>query len=137
MKAKIVLVAPEAVDFLPIQALKYLDDGLRKSPTSDLTLKHAISDAKNGFGEIILAIVDEKISGAAYFSYGEGENGKILCVTSLGGDNFKDWKQQIYDFTKELAKTRGCAMIMLITREGWGKIFPDLQPIGTVYKLEV
>lgn len=137
MKAKFSVITPDAVDCLPNEALAYLDDGLKSSPTSDLMLKDVISFAKNGVGDIILVSFDSKISGAAFFMYGEGYNGKILGVVTLGGDNFNEWKKQIYDFTKELAKLKGCSQIMLITRNGWGKIFPDLQAIGTVYKLDI
>ena len=135
--AQISIIESESVAYLPPQALTYLENGLKQSPTSDLMLNELIDLAKNGIGDIILVTITGKVAGAAYFQVGEGYGGKILGIVTLGGDKFLEWKPQIYDFAKEFSKNRGCNQIVLITREGWGKIFPDLQPIGTVYKLEV
>ena len=137
MNVSFSIIEPESVAYLPQQALAYLENGLKSSPTSDLTLNELIDLAKNGLGDIIVVSFDSKIVGAGYYQVAEGYEGKILGIVTLGGDNFSEWQQQIYDFTVELAKKRGCGQIILITRVGWGRVFPDLQAVGTVFRLRV
>lgn len=130
-------VLPSCLGFIPNKAIEYLDKAVRESPTSDITVLDAIAYAKIGHGDIYLVLCDKSLCGAVFFMYGHGNKGNILDIALLGGDNFMQWHDQIYDFTINIAKSKNCKEIWIVSREGWGRIFPKMKPIGTVFCLSL
>lgn len=136
MKAEFTVITPHAVDYLPKEALAYLDKA-QEGMTSDLTPKDVIAYAKAGMGDIILITITSKISGVVFFMYGDTSNGKVLNVASLGADRIMDWKDSLLEFTIKQAKLMNCNEIVLVSRKGWGRVFPVFKPVGVVYSLKV
>lgn len=136
MKAKFSIISPDAVDYLPKEALAYLDKA-QKGMNSDLTPKDVIAHAKNGMGDIIIVSITGKIAGVAFFMYGDTRDGRVLNVVSLGADRMMEWKDSFLEFTINRAKSMNCNEIVLITRKGWGRVFPVFKAVGVVYSLRV
>ena len=69
--------------------------------------------------------------------YGDTANGMVLNVASLGADRVIEWKDSLLEFTINQAKRMNCNEIVLVSRKGWGRVFPAFKPIGVVYSLKV
>ena len=59
-----------------------------------------------------------------------------LNVSLLGGreNTMHQWKDELLDFIKSITKASN-SKLLIITREGWKKIYPELKQIGAVYTL--
>lgn len=130
-------ILPSALFYLPKHLRDFLQRAYDESPCSDIGVNEAIFVAKQGGGDIYAVMADDVAIGAVFYMYGQGNNGRILDVTMLGGDKFMDWKDQSFEFTKELAKMKDCAEIWIMGRKGWGEVFPQMEPIGVVYRFKV
>lgn len=128
-------ITPECLDYLPAQAVKYLEAAANDG-CGDLTAEDAILQAKDGLAEIYL-IHDVQLVGACCVMYGNGTQGKILDVALMGGDNVLKYRKELRDYFIDLARKNGCKKLCVIGREGWIKVFPDLQDMGTVYMMDV
>jgi hypothetical protein len=128
---------PESLDYIPQKITQFLQKAVTESPTSDLAIADAIAYARIGQGDIYAVMLDDKLTGSVFYLYGQGNNGRILDVALLGGERFMQWRKQAYDFTVTLAKHKECKEIWVMGREGWGKIFPDMEAIGVVYRLVI
>lgn len=129
-------VLPSCLGFIPHKAIEYLDRAVKKSPANDITVLDALAHVRSGTGDIYLAYRDD-LCGTFFLMCGKGNNGKILDVVLLGGDDFMSWRNEVKEFTINLAKSMGCNQVWIVGREGWGHVFPDMEPIGTVYCLRV
>jgi hypothetical protein len=125
----------ESLDFLPQKITEFLQSAV-EAPTSDLTLADAIAYCRAGQGDIY-AITDQKLIGAVFYLYGAGPKGKILDVALLGGVDLQKWKAAAQEFTVNLAKSMDCKEVWLMGPKAWGRIFPDMEAIGVVYRLVI
>lgn len=128
-------IAPECLDYMPVQAVKYLEAAALDG-CGDLTASDAILQAKEGMAEIYL-IYNDKLVGCCCIMYGMGVEGKILDVALLGGENILKYRTQLRDYFIDLARKKQCKKLCVIGREGWTKIFPSLKSMGTVYMMDV
>lgn len=129
-------VIPECVDYLPKEAADFLEAATKQSG-GDLTITDALAFAKQGIAEVYLIFTKQELLGAMCIVYGKGIHGKILDVALLGGRRLREWRSEVKDYVIDLAKQRQCRQVIIIGRDGWGKIFPILKPIGTVYALDI
>lgn len=85
----------------------------------------------SGDGQFYLVKYSELI-GAIYLEWTPGS----LNIVLLGGDNIKEWRNEMHDFCVKLIRERGISTIMFMGRYGLGKIFPQFKSIGMVYRYE-
>ena len=50
---------------------------------------------------------------------------KVLCMQFCGGEQLKDWKDQMLALLRRFAKDVGCESIESTARRGWAKIFQN------------
>ncbi len=118
-------------DDLPLEALNYLQKAIDKAQKSDVKLSNILDEARKGEGSIFV-IKSDKIVGALYVQVFS----KVLNVVLLGGDNIKDWKDDYSAFIKKTLKEYNLSHLCIIGRNGWGKVFKELKPLGTIYIFE-
>lgn len=132
---RITRIEPEAIDYLPYEAMEYLRMAESHS-CGDLSVEDACQMARQGISQIFI-VTDNELLACFCAVYGQGRNGRILDIALLGGKNARKWKSQVREFCINLAKSECCTQLMIIGRKGWGKIFTELQPIGMVYSLKI
>lgn len=130
-------ILPTALDYIPQSLTDFLDKAAKQSPTSDLTVADAIQYSRIGAGDIYAIMDGDTPTGAVFYMYGECNSGKLLDVALLGGNNFRAWKDDAHEFTKRLAKMKECSEVWLMGPQAWGRMFPDMEAIGVVYRLKV
>lgn len=130
-------VEPENIAYLPQSFTDLLAKAVLKSPTSDLTVEDAMAYAQAGTGEIVGITDGSKLIGCVFFMYGKGRDGLILDVALLGGNVVMKHMKAIREYAINLSKSKGCIAIWVMGREGWGKVFPDMKPIGIIYELKI
>ncbi len=121
-------VLPEAIDYLPPQAVKYLDNAAKHPPASEFDASQTIAMAKAGLIDIYLAI-DGKLTGAFALRIGDE-----LDILLLGGDNFMGWKDDFWNLCILIMAQRNCKKTTFHGRKGFEKLFPALKPVGTIYE---
>lgn len=137
MQVTFTLVPPKGVQALPLEARLYLDAAAKASPANDITSTDALADAASGYALLYLIEHGGILYGAACLVFAQGDRGKILNVSLLGGRDFGRWGKQFHDFVIRLAQATECASVLLMGRKGWGRIFPHLKPIGVIYAYDV
>lgn len=129
MKTQFILTDP---DDLPFQCLKWLQISLDKTPGNTTLLSEALGG--NGLFYVVRNL-NEDISyhvGVIYLEWSPG----ALNIVLLGGDNIKEWRNEMHDFCVSLIREKGIKTIMFMGRYGLGKIFPQFKAVGMVYVLE-
>jgi hypothetical protein len=75
--------------------------------------------------QLWVAYEDKEFSGAVVTNIATYPNRKILCMGFCGGENFKDWKDQIINLLRKFAKDMGCDSIEAFGRPGWANVFKN------------
>jgi hypothetical protein len=125
----------DCIDYIPAQGIDYLESAA-DNPCSDITVNDVISYARAGLAEIYL-VIDGDICGAFCLMYGHNNAGKMVDIVLLGGKDLDTWKEPVKAYIIDIAKKNGCNQLFLIGRHGFGKLFPVLKPVGTVYMMEI
>lgn len=122
---------PTDPDDLPIEALTWLSASIRKTPGNLSSLADILDHSRSSKGSFFL-VKSDKLIGCIYFEWLP----QALNIVSVGGDNIKDWRNEMHDFCVGLIRERGIKTIMFMGRHGLGKIFPQFKFIGTVFRYE-
>lgn len=118
-------------DRLPFDALTFLSEAIRRTPSNDTNLQEILRNARDGEGQIYI-LSNEKIVGATYIEFYP----QIMNIVLLGGEDIHSWKDQFYDFCIALIREKEINHICVVGRAGWGNIFKQLKPLGMLYLLE-
>lgn len=132
--AQIVVVEPQKVNEIWPQVKEHLDPAIAKDLVHDeISLKTAVAEDR---ALLWLAVVDGKIMGAVITVI---EKFKITLVNilSLGGKEFKRWKDEMNQALTLYASAMGCKYIVANGSEGWRKLWPDFTPGNTCYLKEI
>lgn len=116
---------PCDIDLLPFEALKFLQSAIDRTPAQDSTLWEVL----RGGGEVFL-MIDGGVIGATYVEF----HPEVMNIVLLAGDVGK-YRDEVYHFYIDLIKSRGVKNIFICGRAGWGKLFPELRTIGTLFSL--
>lgn len=118
----------EHPDRLSFQSLTYLKKAIDINPLKDdPTLWDILNDCRAGKGEIYIWNL-----GAMYLEILP----EIICLSVLGGENMKEWKDEISTFIKKIMREKNIKQLCILGRAGWHKIFKELKPIGTFYSYD-
>lgn len=107
-------------DALPFEALKHLQNAAKRSQED---LWKTLTDGK------VYIIKRDKIIGCLYLEF----HPDIMNITLLGGDNIREWRDDLVDFLIGLMRKKKLSHICVLGRNGWGGLFKELQPIGMLY----
>lgn len=137
MQVAIAIVPPNQVSSLPLIARQFLEAAVASTPLGDLSAIDVLAEAKAGEGLLYLICVDGQILGITYIVFGDGINGKLMNIVMLGGAQIVAWKDAYHDYMIELARMQKCKEICIMGRDGLGRLFPDLQRVGSIFTLPI
>lgn len=97
------------------------------------SLKKRLMDDK---ALMFIVTLDKKVSGCCIVCIEELKQ-DACNIISLGGENFKVWKNQMNETITTYAKEMGCAHIVACGKKGWKRIWPDFEAGNIVYRKKV
>lgn len=68
----------------------------------------------------------ERLYGAVITEIITYPRAKIANVMLLGGNNIKEWKDEMGSAIESFARTEGCYALQASGRKGWQNLFPDM-----------
>lgn len=116
---------------LPEKALNFLEDAIRRTPSGSVTIESVLEDAASGKGCIYL-VKDPEIKGAVYFEIIP----LVMNIVLVGGEDIHAWRDRFSDFCKQVLRQNDIKHLCVLGRTGWGSIFKELTPLGTLYMYE-
>lgn len=128
------LVPPADIHALPIQAVKYLERAILRTPASTSNLDFTLQVASKGFGAVYLVFDDDKLTGATYILTYDTSEGKIISPVLVGGKNMERWRKEYWDFIFGLGVDSKSSFSRFISRTGWKKRYPKCRVIGYIYE---
>lgn len=123
------------VDELPADAEIYIEKALAENIGSIETLESLKLAALSFKGNFFLIKSDEEILGA-FFANIEGEAQNYINIIALGGRQMNKWKDVLFNYMSEMGRLNN-AKIMLMGRNGWGRIYPKLKRVRSVFVLDL
>lgn len=129
-------IIPDGGSDIDIATRKYLRIASEMPPASDMTVEAAIEQSYRNECYIFAAFDKEVIGAMALKAY-YTEEGLVLNVVLLGGENIMQWKNAAKVKVVEVMKQIGASSLYIVGRYGWLKIFPELELIGAIYKLSL
>ena len=121
---------------IPAEAIQFLQDSIESPPhLSELTIDDIVEGSASGMGLVSLAIHEGELAGAIYYVLGVTIKGNVLNLALMGGTRLDEWKQALFDYSVALHKRLGCVDVLIMSRPGWGRLFPDLKIVGHIYSL--
>ena len=70
--------------------------------------------------------MDREVQGAFITKIAKYPQKNLLCVILLGGDKFKEWRDEADALLNAFGKENNCEYVELFGRKGWGKILKDI-----------
>jgi len=130
-------ILPENLDQIPIQAVKYLETAIIRTPASTSRLDVTLEIAKKGYGNVYLIYMDRVLLGACYILVYPTKKGKVIAPVLLAGDFMELWYEDFREFLYDFSKKLDAYKIRWIGRKGWAKAFPKSRVIGYVYEHDI
>lgn len=127
-------VKPEEVDFLGGQSIEYLQEAA-------LSIKHylgaadAIQQTKLGIGHIYQVFSEKELLGCFFVNFVENHLGRVMNMVLLGGKDILKWGSDLSQFLYKLADEEKVDEFCYLGREGFSKIFPNLEKVAVLYRV--
>lgn len=134
MKSEFQIVERSCLDSLPEQALEHLNEA-SKAMDGYFPLARAMEQAKSGAGEIYLVFHKQKLHGAMFLNFRMLSDKRVVMnLPLLGGSEMWLWAKDLGEFLHNKARQIGADEFTILGREGWGKLFPELEKIGSIFR---
>lgn len=127
-------VPPEDIDALPADALRYLENAVRRTPNNKYNLSQKLLVARNGFGGVFLIFDDETLIGCTFIITYDMDDGKVISPVLLGGKDFRRWKTEYWDFVYALGMDARAVYARFSSRAGWARMYPACKKQGNIYE---
>lgn len=127
-------ILPEEIDNLPSEAIKYLEDAIKRTPASTSRLDVTLDIAKKGFGNIYTISNNDQLVGCCYILVYDTPKGKVVSPVLLAGEYMYVWQDAFYDFLRDFCGKVKATKARWIGRKGWAKAWPKAKVIGYVYE---
>ena len=91
--------------------------------------EYSIGDIKKSCSEANMQLwvkLGKKVEGAFVTKIAQYPQKNILVVLLLGGDNFKEWRNEADKLLVAFGKENKCDYVELFGRKGWSKALKDL-----------
>lgn len=134
MNKKIAIVKPDEVETAWDMVSRFLNPAIKEDlyhsedSLKDLLLKDQAL--------MFVAFLNGKAKGAAIVQIEEGKD-NLVNILCLGGQDFKEWKQELNDALTKYAIGMNCKSIVALGRPGWKKLWPDFKAGKTLFCKEV
>ena len=63
-------------------------------------------------------------------------NGKVCVIRQMAGDAMRHWLPTI-ETIKEFGRINGCNRVEFEGRDGWGKVVPNVDRVGSIYEVKI
>ena len=70
--------------------------------------------------------MDREVQGAFVTKIAKYPQKNLLCVILLGGDKFKEWRDEADALLNAFGKEHNCEYVELFGRKGWGRALKDI-----------
>lgn len=132
--AQIVAVKPEDVESVWPKAMQFLERALLKNFYHDEeTLK---AEVKADRALLLFAVLGGEVVGALIAKIERMKCG-IVNILSLGGKNFKEWRDDMRQVLDIFATHNDCKYIVASSSEGFKRLWPDFAVRNLCYVREV
>ena len=91
--------------------------------------EYSIGDIKNACLERDMQLwvkMDREVQGAFVTKIAKYPQKNLLCVILLGGDKFKEWRDEADALLNAFGKEHNCEYVELFGRKGWGRALKDI-----------
>ena len=91
--------------------------------------EYGIGDIKNACLERDMQLwvkMDREVQGAFVTKIAKYPQKNLLCVILLGGDKFKEWRDEADALLNAFGKEHNCEYVELFGRKGWGRALKDI-----------
>lgn len=129
-KARFTRIAPNEVRSLAPEARYFLEKTAREAEFAELSAIDVLEGAAAGDGLLYTVTLNAKVTGVVYFMANED----VLNIAHLGGEKLMQWKRELYDFVVQVMREHGYRKLWVISRDGWGRLYPEMKPIGTLFE---
>ena len=133
---KIILVNPTEVEkFWP-----WIEDYIEKSALRSYTGCSADSlyvEVASTEAQLWIIVNEDDITGVMVTSIHEYPKKVALRISVIGGENMKEWMDDVHHFIETWAMKIGCSLIEAFGRKGWAKYFPDYDTGCVVFTKEL
>lgn len=133
-EVKISVARPEMIESLWNQVFPHLKPAIDEDFwTDEQTLKKMLAEDN---ALMFIASVNGTIKGVAVTQIEEMRS-KVVNIITLGGEDFKDWKEAMNAALTLYAEKTGCSRIVALGRRGWEKLWPDFKPGKILFYKEI
>jgi hypothetical protein len=92
---------------------------------------------RSGNAFLIVAYEETKILMASVVRFERWNNGSVLRVLSLVGDEIGKWAEEVKEFLKGMGKANGAGRIVAEGRDGWARIFDEPRKLRSTYEMRI
>jgi hypothetical protein len=103
----------------------------------DLTAGELWQLCRSGNAFLIVAYEETKILMASVVRFERWNNGSVLRVLSLVGDEIGKWAEEVKEFLKGMGKANGAGRIVAEGRDGWARIFDEPRKLRSTYEMRI
>lgn len=101
------------------------------------TVEKCKTDIQSGTG-VLWAIHDDdgfvKACGLAEIQ--ARTDGSVCVIRQMGGKAMRDWLTMI-ETIKEFGRINGCNRVEFEGRDGWGRVVPNVDRVGSIYEVKI
>lgn len=137
MNINIKCINPLEVSQLPYIVRHYLEITAKHDPLCELNPIDILVGASTGEGLLCLVSNSDQILGVIYYLKAQHGRSEVLNIATLGGKNIELWLKELFDFSYSLAQTLSCEKVIIMSRIGWQKKYPQLKVIGSIYSFDI
>lgn len=135
MMVKITVRKAEEIEGVWPSVIPFLEPAIEQDFVHDEeSLKSLLMEDK---ALLFVATIDGITTGAAIAQIERFKKCDIVNIVSLGGKNFKLWKQQMNDALTKYAFYMECKFIVANGVRAWQRLWPDFKPGNICYTKEV
>lgn len=120
-------------DELSIQSREFLTSA-QNAIQGYFTLDMAISEAAAGIGLFYDVLLGDVLVGSLFIDFRVLHLGKTMQLALLGGTRLADWRHDLVSFLYRLARNNKADEFTIFGRPGWGRLFPELNPVGCIFR---
>lgn len=127
---------------LPDKALEFISSACAHTQLSFMTPEQTISQARQGKCSIYLVYKTKEYSpkfatidlvGCLTLSLRDTGKDLFLELPLMGGENLREWRDDLVDFLFRKAEQHKCTRFSMIGRRGFERLFPELKLLCCVY----
>lgn len=134
MTVQILAIKPQQIDALWGAIYPYLKPAIDEDFSTDETMLKTMLLADKAL--LWVGLVDNVIKGGCV-TIVQAEREKWVNIVTLGGEDFKDWKDALNDALTMYAESLSCQRIIALGRDAWQKLWPDFTPGLRLYSKEI